>query len=234
VIYNFQLLNNNEAIELLPIKNSNWGKIRWSWIRQKAYFFTGLTYPMLVCPFPLTYDEMLVERPGIYFKTNLPLGGMFYFSQLSEQLPDLSTGININFLKELVWIADSYLFKLNSITPLSSSPRLYVDYSNNHPNRGQYFYDNARILAKEEIKQKIDSLHGGYTEQLRKLITSNPGEIEVCNYNETSLIDEICTHSEIIEESLNYLKSLINNDPNLLDKSRLTKGFEHIENSLFL
>lgn len=225
MILNYRNLQNGAAINLFPIIDSNMF-MQWSdWKKRKAYFFTGLDYPMLVCPFPLTYDEELIERPGIYLKTNLSLGGVLYFPHFPEHY-------NRNdFLEDSAWIVDSYLFKLNSDyspCPQISSSRLYVDYANNRPDHGPNIFDNARIFATDEIKREIDLLHRRYSDQLLEIIGSNPNKINVCNYKETSLMDELCTQSELIIESKNYLQALINNDPALLDNSQFTNGFKHI------
>lgn len=228
MILNYRNLPNGASINLFPICDSNIFQ-QWSnWKKRQAYFFTGLDYPMLVCPFPFTYDEELIERPGLYLKTNVPLGGILYFSHLPEHY-------NRNdFLEDTAWIVDSYLFKLNSdFDPISqiSSSRFYVDYANNRPNHGPEIFDNARIFASNGIKSKIDLLHKQYSKQLLEILASNPNEINVCNYKETSLVDELCTQNELINESKNYLQALIYNNPDILENSRFTNSFKHIKTS---
>lgn len=110
MILNYRKLEDGAAINLFPVNNSNIFTQSMNWKKRKAYFFTGLDYPMLLCPFPFTYDEILIERPGVHFKTNLPLGGVLYFQNLPEYY-------NRNdFLEDTAWTVDSYLFKLNIFT----------------------------------------------------------------------------------------------------------------------
>lgn len=116
-------------------------------------------------------------------------------------------------------------------SPLISSSRFYVDYTNGRPDHGPNIFDNARIFATDNIKNKIDLLHKQYSEQLLEILGSAPNEINVCNYKETSLLDEICTQKELISESNNYLQSIITNNPDLLESSRFTNGFKHITTS---
>lgn len=228
MILNYRKLENKAAINLFPVNDSNIFMQRMNWKKRKAYFFTGLDYPMLLCPFPFTYDEILIERPGVHFKTSLPLGGVLYFQ-------DLPKYYNRNdFLEDTAWTVDSYLFKLNSFytpLPLISSSRFYVDYANNSPDHGPNIFDNARIFATDSIRNKIDLLHKQYSEQLVEILSSTPNEINVRNYKETSLLDEICTQKELIIESNNYLQSIITNKPVLLEKSHFTSGFKHITTS---
>lgn len=228
MILNYRRLSNGSSINLFPISDSNRFQEWSNWKKRRAYFFTGLEYPMLVCPFPFTYDEELIERPGVYYKTKLPLGGILYFRNFPEHY-------NRNdFLEDTAWIVDSYLFKLNSsFEPSSqiSSSRFYVDYANNRPNHGVDIFDNARIFATEDVKNEIDLLHEQYSKQLLEIIVSNPKKINVCNYKETTLKDELCTKNVLINESKNYLQSLIENKPDLLENSRFTYGFKHIKTS---
>jgi hypothetical protein len=180
---------------------------------------------MLVCPVISAADELLLQRPGLYLKTNLPLGGVVYF----PKLPDNSN--SNDFLGDLAWMVDSYLFKYNATRPLShtrSTPRLYVDYANRMPSHGPAIFDDAYVIATPEARSALEFLNHRYSAELIDFITSHANEIWTINYAETSLLEEVCSHMDFIAESLNYVQAVARANPQLLAASKLTHGWEHI------
>ena len=165
---------------------------------------------MLVCPFIAAADELLLQRPGLYLKTNLPLGGVVY-------LPKLPDKRNSNdFLDLLDWMVDSYLFKYNATRPPShtrSAPRLYVDYANGRPSHGPAVFDDAFVIATPGARDSLDLLSHRYSAELTDFITSHPNEISTINYAETSLLEEVCTHNDFLAESLNYVEAVAKAKP---------------------
>jgi hypothetical protein len=228
MIRNYQSMPNDAAIHTLAIRDSNSLGDRLgnpaTWKKWQAYYFTGLEHRMLVCPAVFAADESLVQRPGLYLKTNLPLAGLVYL-----------TGSSANnywntFLDNLAWMADSYLFKFNSTRPpfyVQNSPRLYVDH-NTFPNHGPTVFDDARVRATEKARDALGLLNFQHTSALIDFIKLNPSEIAVSNYAETSLLEEICTHTDLLAESLIYVDALVNQNPRLLAVSKLTYGWEQI------
>jgi hypothetical protein len=225
MILNYRILSENAAINVFPISDSNTFSRWMNWKERRAYYFTGLDYRMLVCPFTFAADELLLERPGLYMKTNLPLGGIVYF-------PKMPDNYNHNdFLDNLAWIVDSYMFKFNATRGYSqrvSTPRLYVDYAKSIPNHGPVIFDNARVMATPTIKQVIDVLSYKYSAELTNLIMTKPEHIQITNYAETSLLEEVCSHNTFVEESEAYLKAVACDDPQMLKSNKLTNDFEKI------
>lgn len=124
MILNYKLLPNGAAINIFPISDSDVFNQHADWKDLKAYYFTGLDFRMLICPFRFATDEPLLQRPGLYLKSTLPIGGIVYFPQLPKNYNEN------NFLDDLAWMVDSYLFRFNaSRIPLHNKPlpRLYVD-----------------------------------------------------------------------------------------------------------
>lgn len=225
MISNYWTLPNGGAINVLPVTDSNRFS-RWTdWRERRAYYFSGLDFVMLVCPFTSAEDELLVQRPGLYLKTNLSLGGVVYFPSLPEHHN------RTDFMEDTAWIADSYLFKFNATRSLSHAnptPHLYVDYANNIPSHGPNVFDNARVIATSAAKSAITRLNQRYAGELMSLIASEPDHIQIANYAQTSLLEEVCTHENFRAESHKYLNALVQGSPETLNSSVLTKGYEQI------
>lgn len=213
----YRVFSIKDATEFLA--SSNWRK-------QASYYFTGLKYRMLVCPHLLAADELLLTRPGLYFKSDFPYGGVVYFEEddpnnLTDQLYD-----------EMLWIVESYLFKLNSSLKLrtyQSGPRFYVDYSNSIPFHGDNVFDKSRCRATEYARNEIDKIHHEYERRLLEFVKKHPYDIGVSNYTQTSILEEVCTHTQFLAESVRvFIKAIKYNRPETLNNSTLTGSFEHI------
>lgn len=225
MISNWWTLPSGGAINVFPVTDSNRFSRYIDWKERRAYYFSGLDFAMLVCPFTGTEDELLVQRPGLYLKTNLPLGGIVYFPSLPEHHnhSDVSS--------DIAWMVDSYLFKFNANRSLSQNmitPRLYVDYANDIPSHGSHVFDNARVVATPQANLAITRLNQRYADELIALITVQTTQIQIANYAQTSLVDEVCTHEDFRAESHKYLNALMQGSLDSLDSSELTKGYEHI------
>ena len=211
--------------QVFPVRDSNAFGPPAAWKKCSAYYFTGLKYRMLVCPCVFAADELLIERPGLYLKTQLPLGGLVCFPT-----PPEAYGTN-NFHDDLDWMVDSYLFKFNSTRPpsyIKSGPRYYVDYAHRITNHGPNVFDNTRVIAEEKTKAQLDFINQIHSTELFNIISSNPEEIKAINYAETSLIDEVCNHMELLTESLKYTEAIAKDEPEILNRSSLTCGYEPI------
>ena len=226
MILNYWELPNGAGINVFPIRDSHTFGPPSTWRRWRAYYFTGLEYRMLICPFLSAADERLLQRPGVYLKTNLPLGGVVYFPNLPAEHNEH------NFLDDLDWMVDSYLFKFHATSSAShneAAPRYYVDYANGLPSHGPNIFDDARVIATREARNALDLLSHRYTAELINFIESNPNAIGVANYAETSLLEEVCTHKDLLMETFKYLDVVAKDNPRLLAESRLTCGWEHVQ-----
>ncbi len=228
MIRDYQHMPSDAAIQVLAVRDSNNVGDRLAnpatWKKWKAYYFTGLEHRMLICPAVFATDESLVQRPGLYLKTSLPLAGLVYLTGPSAE------NYYQTFLDDLAWMADSYLFKFNSTRPpfyTENAPRLYVEH-NSLPNHGPRVFDDARVIATQKARDTLGLLSLRYTSKLIDFIKLNPSEIAVSNYAETTLLEEICTHKDLLSESLNYVDALANQNPRLLGASQLTYGWEPI------
>lgn len=222
---NYSFMSADAAIHVFSIRDSDTFGGSATWRKRQAYYFTGLEYRMLICPAVFAEDESLIQRPGLYLKTNTPIAGLVYF----PRLPDNAN--HKDFLDNLAWMADSYLFKYNASRPTShseSAPRYYVDYANSLPIHGPHIFDDARVFATQEGKQAIDLLNLRYCTELTEFIASHPDQIGVPNYAETSLLEEVCSHSDFLAQSLIYAEALATDNPQLLSASKLTHGREQI------
>lgn len=218
-------LSDGAAMAVLPLSDSNTLSRGRNWRKSSAYYFTGLDYRMLVCPNILAEDRLLLQRPGLYLKTNLPLGAAVYFPALP------ANHATNDFIDDLAWMVDSYLFKFNSSRePWQSKPApcLHVDYANRISiPRGDVF-DHARVIARRDAERAVDSLNRSYAESLLALVRSRGNEIVIGNYAETTLLAELCTHNDLVVESNRYFEALAADEPEVLRASRLTGGVERI------
>ena len=225
MILNWWPLEEGDAINVFPIRNSDAFGPPVTWQEQPAYYFIGLEHRMLICPCLFASDELLLERPGLYLKTNLPLGGIVYF----EKLPHEHN--SNNFLDDLNWMVDSYLFKFNSSHPpisFQSGPRYYVDYANGIPNHGPTVFDNARVIARSAVRDHLAVVMERHSAELFNFVSSHQKDIMAINYAETSLIEEVCTHKDFMSESLKYVRAISTDNPQILGTSTLTKGWKTI------
>ena len=225
MISNYSLLPEGSTIQVFPIRDSNTFGPPSSWKKQSAYYFTGLAYRMLICPTVFASDELLLTRPPLYLKANLPICALIHF-------PELPVNHNHNdFLDDLDWMVNSYLFKFNSTRPpffVGHSPRCYVDYANNPPYHGPFVFDSSRVIASPEARDELDLINRKYSNELINVISSQTDKIQIANYAETTLHDEICSHENLLKESLLYCEAISQVNPTLLERSVLTKGWEHI------
>ena len=224
MIINYRALPDGSAVNVLPVSDSNLFRFHSDWKERQSYYCSGLEYNMLISPCLLSADELLLQRPGLYLKTHLPLGGIFYF-------PSLPIGYNESrFADETSWLAESYLFKYNSTRAPSKAPtpRLYLDYANNYPSHGPNVFDNARVYANQSARSLITLLNNKYSDDLWSFIESHQEFIKITNYAQTSLIEEACSHETFRRETNAYLNALKENDLSQLSKSSLTGGFEAI------
>jgi hypothetical protein len=222
---NYRPMPTDVDIHVFAIRDSHTFGPPATWTEQRAYYFTGLEYRMLVCPALFARDEPLVERPGLYLKTHLPLAGLVYFPELPADHD------RADFLGNLEWMADSYLFKFNASRPpfyTESAPRLYVNYANRRPYHGPNVFDNARVHATAAARDTLFLLGQDYSAKLSDYIASHPGEIFPTNYSETSLVKEVCLHKDLLVNSLIYVDALAHDNPQLLARSTLTNGYEPI------
>ena len=225
MIINYWRLPDGSAVNVLPISDSNLFRCHSDWKERRSYYFSGLEYRMLIAPCLLSADELLLQRPGLYLKTHLSLGGIVYF-------PSMPSSYNESqFNDKVSWIADSYLFKFNSTRAPSKvpTPRLYLDYANNHPCHGPYVFDSTRVYADQIAKNRINLLNKKYTDDLLSFIVSHPDSIKITNYGQTTLVEEVCSHENFRSETERYIEALRNQDLSQLSKSSLTNGFEIID-----
>lgn len=226
MILNYLDLDGGAAINVFPIADSHLFSVHSDWKEQSAYYFTGLEYRMLVCPSIWSQCELLLERPGLYLKTNIPLGGMVY-------LPQKPANFNhSDCAHDLEWMVESYLFKFNSLPSRSydwlSRRRLYIDRAGGRSALGLGIFDHSRLVARGETRDAIELLNQRYADELFALVASRPDQIQVGNYAQTSLTDEVCTHTDFLSESMVYLRALRNDDLETISHSRLTATCENV------
>ncbi len=225
MILNYWQLTSGAAINIFPIGDSNTFSDGLGWKEHRAYYFTGLEYRMLICPIVLATDELLIQRPSHYLKVKLPLGAVIYFPTSPEN------SNHGQFLDNLGWMVDSYLFKFNASRQLArsiSTPRLYVNYANSIPNHGPFVFDNARVVATPSATASINDLNKEYSQAMSSLITSCASEIHIANYAQTTLLEELCSHAKFQVETDKYIQVIADDIPDRLNSSELTNGFEHI------
>jgi hypothetical protein len=107
--------------------------------------------------------------------------------------------------------------------------RLFVDYANNHPTHGVTVFDEARVCASRDAKNRIEFINGKHSMDLICFIRSNPESIKITNYAQTSLLEETCTHADFSLQSNLYLEFLVRQEVEIINQSNLTSGVVNID-----
>lgn len=205
----------------------------------KAYWLKGLSHRFLLSPNYYASPNALLTRSPLYIKSTLPLGAMGYI----DSFPPPTAGLSgedyyrtVAFADELEWELDSYLFALarhineqeNWHTYL---PRYVINQANDIPYHGPTLFDDCRVMATPYASSMVEALHGRYVASLEaQLQQLTPSQISITNNAQTTLAEEICTHAAFVAETHNiFIPALANDDPQLVNRSRLTSGVEVVE-----
>lgn len=97
-MYSYIEWGNGSGFNVFAIKDAAQDWVSDNWEEYLSYYFTGLEYRMLLCPFFFATDELLLQRPALYFKNEISYAGIVFY----PKKPDIY-GTN-DFFDNLSWM----------------------------------------------------------------------------------------------------------------------------------